>query len=347
MAGFWTFFGLFMTVHSVAVRNQVGKPMPWGMALLMDMSYAAFWALVTPAILWMARRFPIYAGARVRNICAHLGATLVLSVVQRGAWELVMFAVYSGGKVFEPAKLFSSIIYGLDYGFLFYWLVLLAAQAAQLYFQYVEGRDRAAQLETQLVQSQLKALRAQLHPHFLFNTLHTISALVQEDPEASERMIARLSEFLRLSLENAGAHEVPLRRELEFLERYLEIERVRFADRLLVEFDIDPGTLDAAVPNLILQPIVENAIRHGIGRSARPGKVAIRSRRDNGSLLMLVEDNGWGLPDVGPIREGVGLSNTRARLKGLYGPGHGLELRNSTGGGLEAEIRIPYHSVPA
>lgn len=342
--GLWSVFGLFMTVHGYAVRAQSEKPISWGRAFSLDMSYSTIWALLTPPILYLAKRFPLDRRQRfLPHLGIHLLATLVLSALQRTVWETLMFLWLSSWTTrFTADLLLRSVIYALDYGFLFYWIVLLSWHSVHYYRRVQEGQQRAARLETKLVQSQLQALRAQLHPHFLFNTLHTISALVQEDPEAAERMIARLSEFLRMSLENAGAQEVTLKRELDFLERYLEIERIRFEDRLAVEFDIDPATLDAHLPNLILQPLVENAIRHGIGALARPGKVCIKARREGGHLSVTVTDNGKGLQNGGSVREGVGLSNTRARLRGLYGAESGLALRNSPEGGLEAAIRLPF-----
>jgi Putative regulator of cell autolysis len=346
IVGLWLAFGVFIAVHSYVVRAQAGKPISWGRAFSLDLPYVAIWALLTPLILYLSRRFPLYCRSWLPHLGIHLGATVVVSCVQRAAWELSMFYLLRGGTDgFTLSWLVRSIVYALDYGVLFYWIVVLAAHAVHFYQRYQEGQRLAAQLETQLVQSQLQALRAQLHPHFLFNTLHTISALVQEDPEAAERMIARLSEFLRLALENSGAHEVPLHKELEFLERYLEIERIRFADRLIVEFDVDPSTLDAGVPNLILQPLVENAIRHGISRSAHQGKVCITAKRQDGFLVLKVADNGGGIPLEGPVREGVGLTNTRARLRGLYGASHSFELCSGAEGGLEAAITIPYQSV--
>jgi two-component system, LytTR family, sensor kinase len=187
----------------------------------------------------------------------------------------------------------------------------------------------------------------QLHPHFLFNTLHSISALVHKDPEAADRMIARLGDFLRLTLENSGAQEVSLQKELEFLKCYLEIERVRFRDRLTTRLDIDPQSLDTPVPNLILQPIVENALRHGVAPRSSPGRIEISAKRDNGSLRIQVRDNGPGLPAIsatnGRFREGLGLANTRARLAQLYGGSHRLELANAPEGGLVVTLEIPAH----
>jgi len=198
---------------------------------------------------------------------------------------------------------------------------------------------RATRLEAQLARAQLDALRMQLHPHFLFNTLHAISALQTEDPETAQRMLVRLADFLRLTLENSAVQEVSLRREIDFLSRYLEIERMRFPQRLAVEFAVDPAMLDARVPNLILQPIVENAIRHGIAAKASPGRLEVGASRRNGSLLLRVRDTGPGL--TAPPTEGIGLANTRERLGRLYGTASRLSLENAPGGGLEVIIEIP------
>lgn len=182
----------------------------------------------------------------------------------------------------------------------------------------------------------------QLQPHFLFNTLHAISALVHEDAEEADRMVAHLSELLRLSLENAGAQEVTLRQELEFLEPYLQIEQARFGNRLALRRDIAADVLDARVPNLVLQPLVENAVRHGIASRSGPGLVEISARRAGDRLRLEVRDNGSGLPAAGALREGVGLGNTRARLQQLYGADHRLEMRNVEGGGLRVTLEIPF-----
>ncbi|HET8677491.1 MAG TPA: histidine kinase [Blastocatellia bacterium] len=186
----------------------------------------------------------------------------------------------------------------------------------------------------------------QLHPHFLFNTLNSVSALLDEDVEAADEMLARLGDLLRMTLTNSGAQEVTLQEELEFLRCYLEIERVRFQDRLTIQMDIDPQALDALVPNLILQPIVENAIRHGIASRINPGRIEIRAARAGDALQLQVKDNGPGIQTKSDLavtsREGVGLSNTRARLKQLYGPRHRFELSDAVGGGLLLTIEIPF-----
>jgi len=185
----------------------------------------------------------------------------------------------------------------------------------------------------------------QLNPHFLFNTLHSISALIHKDPIIADKMIMRLGDFLRLTLENEGAQDVSLQQELDFLRCYLEIEQIRFQDRLTVEMKIDPEARDVSVPNLILQPIVENAIRHGIAPRSYPGIIDIRAQRKNGMLRIEVKDNGLGLADGtdsrAPWKEGIGLSNTRARLQQRFGDAHRFHLNNAPEGGLVVTFEIP------
>jgi LytS/YehU family sensor histidine kinase len=214
------------------------------------------------------------------------------------------------------------------------YLGVLAAGFAREYFR------RAAVLQAQLAQAQLSALRMQLNPHFLFNTLHAVSALVERDPSGVRRMIARLSELLRETLEEGGEPERTLDREMEFIRRYLDIMQVRFQGKLEAAISVDPGVGHALVPALILQPLVENAIKHGLSSSPGAGRIEIRARRDDGRLLLSVRDNGPG-PAAGPASNGVGLANTRARLSQMYG-GDRLTLRAHADGGAVAEVEIPY-----
>jgi LytS/YehU family sensor histidine kinase len=206
---------------------------------------------------------------------------------------------------------------------------------------------RASRLEAQLARAELDALKMQLHPHFLFNTLHSISALIHADPEGADLMVSRLSDFLRMVLDHAGAQELALRDELAFLERYLEIQRTRYRERLDAAMEIDPETLDARVPNLILQPLVENAIRHAVEPRAAGGRVRVTARRENGTLHLAVRDDGPGLRDAPRSGNGVGLANTRARLAQLYGGAHAFELRNHPEGGLEVSLALPYRAEAA
>jgi LytS/YehU family sensor histidine kinase len=206
---------------------------------------------------------------------------------------------------------------------------------------------KAANLETRLVEARLKTLQAELHPHFLFNTLHAISTLVHTNPETADRMISRLSDLLRLTFDGTGASSVSLQEELEFLQKYLEIEQIRFQDRLSVLYDVDAETLDAEVPRLILQPLVENAIKHGVSPRSGRGLIQISSRIRDGLLWIEVRDDGVGLSGqaLGLLNAGVGLSNTRARLECLYGTAHRLEFAEGAEG-VAVQMQFPLTRVP-
>jgi LytS/YehU family sensor histidine kinase len=305
------------------------------------------WAALTPLILWLARRYPIERWNWFRSLLVHLAASLFVGFATRVLHDLMLYSLVgdSGWKL-SVSKLLLNVYFMTDYGVMLYWLILLISYSFNYQRRYREGEVRATRLEAQLAQAQLQALKMQLHPHFLFNTLHSISALVHKNADAADKMIARLGDFLRLTLENSGAQEVSLGQELEFLKCYLEIERIRFEDRLTVQMNIEPQTLDARLPNLILQPIVENAIRHGISPRTSAGRIEIEARRLNGTLQVQVTDNGPGLPSDSNsgsiVKAGVGLANTQARLKQLYGAEHRLDLANAAGGGLTVILEIPF-----
>ncbi|HUF25427.1 MAG TPA: histidine kinase, partial [Gemmatimonadaceae bacterium] len=247
---------------------------------------------------------------------------------------------------FDRGGYLTRFIFQLDLNLFSYFIIVAATHAVDYYRLYRERRVRAAELANQLTSAQLQVLKMQLQPHFLFNTLNAIAELVHEDAEAADRMITRLGDLLRLSLDRSGEQEVPLRQELDFLGAYLEIEQTRFRDRLSIEMDIAPETLDASVPNLLLQPLVENAIKHGTSACAARGRITITATLRGGELRIEIRDNGRGLPHPAVLREGVGLRNTRARLVQLYGDHHGFSLRNSTDGGAVVAIEIPYRPAP-
>jgi LytS/YehU family sensor histidine kinase len=234
------------------------------------------------------------------------------------------------------------LLKSFQYNMLVYWVILTVGHAFNYYRAAQERELRASELERHLAQARLQALQMQLNPHFLFNTLHAISSLMHKDVEAADRMIARLSDLLRYALESTDEQEVPLRQELAFLDRYLEIEQTRFGDRLLIRKQVDPGALDVRVPNLVLQPLLENAIRHGIEPHARRGEICLSARRTDRVLHLEVQDNGAGLAaGNGCPEEGVGLSNTRARLSELYGDEYRFEFKNAPEGGLIVHLAIP------
>jgi sensor histidine kinase YesM len=342
----WTVIALFFTGQLYYSRLLSEKPLTWREAASSQFIYPYLWALGTPLVLWLADRFPVEGRLWRRHVPVHLLFATAFVFVISGLFQIIyFFLVYGPGKQYDPATTLQWIIYNSSENYGIYGLLLLLNQVFRYYRRFREGELRASRLQTQLTQAQLEALKMQLQPHFLFNTLHSISALLHRDPDAADRMIARLGDFLRLTLENSGAQEVSLQKELEFLTCYLEIERVRFQDRLTTSVEVDTAALDAPVPNLILQPIVENALRHGVAQTRGPGLVEISAKRENGSLRIRVRDNGPGLqaitrPDEG-LRGGLGLSNTRARLEQLYGAAHRFELENAPGGGLLVTLESP------
>ena len=336
----WTVFGLFMSTQSYVVRLQAGHPVSWMSLAMVEIPYGWLWALLTPLVGMLARRYPIGGTTWIRNVVVHLGAGLVFALLHDFIIGLLRSAVLSSSAVSLTGQLRWILSY-FDYGVILYLVILLTFSAVDYYAKLKEKEIRASQLEGQLAQSALQALRMQLHPHFLFNTLNAISVLIGKNPDAAKHTIGTLSGLLRYSLETAGVQEVPLWRELEFLRGYLNIEQTRFGDRLTVTMDVEPATLDIMVPNFLLQPLVENAIRHGISCRQGPGIIAVRSTRENGMIHLEVRDNGKGLGDVPPVSEGVGVGNTRARLERLYGPRHRFVMANGEEGGVVVSIAIP------
>jgi sensor histidine kinase YesM len=343
----WTVLALFYTGQLYYSRLLSEEPLTWRQAASSQFIYPYLWALSTVLVLWLADRFPVEGRLWRRHVPLHLLFATAFVFAISGVFQIIYFFLVASppGKHYEAATTLRWIIYNSSENYGIYGLLVLLNQVFRYYRRFREGELRASRLQTQLTQAQLEALKMQLHPHFLFNTLHSISALLHRDPDAADRMIARLGDFLRLTLENSGAQEVSLQKELDFLTCYLEIERVRFQDRLTTSIEVEPAALDASVPNLILQPIVENAIRHGVALTRGPGRVEISAKREHGSLRIRVRDNGPGLtaitrPDDG-LREGLGLSNTRARLEQLYGAAHRFELENAPGGGLLVTLEIP------
>jgi signal transduction histidine kinase len=341
----WTLFAFFFASEVVVSRAYAGRPLNFGRALSVWLICAFLWFAATPLILWLARRFPLDRHQWLASVLVHLGVSAILSFLLLALYVLItsLVGLEAARQTFLGAFR-GQLVTSFHSEVLTYWMVIGLCHGVGYYRKYRERDLRAAQLESRLAQAQLDALKMQLHPHFLFNTLNSISVLMSEDVTAARRMLMRLSELLRTSLENVGRHEVSLREELEFLRNYLEIEQTRFQDRLAVRIDVEPAALDARVPNLILQPLVENAIRHGTAPRAQPGLIEIRAVRENGMVQLQVRDNGAGLGSTTPqnLLKGIGLSNTQARLKQLYGADHRFEMCEPSGGGLEVTIRIPF-----
>ena len=342
--GAWTLFGIFSANQSyLYVLSTTGRvEASWRELYLLSLSSMWLWALLTPGLVWIARKLRIERPHVVRAILLHLAIAVALHTVD--VWvDDVKFPLITS---YPPRPFLAQYLYQFDINVFSYLVIVAATHAVDYYRLYRERRLREERLQSQLTSARLEVLKMQLQPHFLFNTLNAISELVHEDSDAADRMITRLGDLLRLSLDNAGAQEVPLKQELEFLRAYVEIEKTRFQDRLSIHLDIEPDTLDARVPNLVLQPLVENAIRHGIARSAGPGCVTISARRRDGRLELEVRDSGSGLRRDRPPREGVGLRNTRVRLEQLYGAEHRFELAGGDAGGVVVNLWIPFRVQP-
>jgi two-component system, LytTR family, sensor kinase len=347
--GLWTFLALLSSVEAYVSQLAWDKPISWALALRRSFKDWYSYGLLSIGILWFCGRNRFEPGRTGRWIAAHLGAALVFSAIwiAMSSWLVAGERSVQTGQILTFTYLVKKLaVHYCVMNLLMYWLVVLGHLGWD-YYQRLRERDvQTAELQRELVEAKLDALRMQLNPHFLFNTLHAVSALIHEDPEAADRVVARLSELLRLSLDQSKPQEVPLHEELAFLDRYLEIEQTRFADRLKVQKQVSPDVERALVPYLILQPLVENAIRHGIEPREDQGNVIIGARRSNGMLELRVTDNGAGLANqpAASAREGIGLSNTRSRLRHLYGENYRLELASAAGGGLEARIDIPYRT---
>ncbi|HEV2914753.1 MAG TPA: histidine kinase [Pyrinomonadaceae bacterium] len=347
--GCWSLFGLFFATQRYIERAYGGNPTTWGKLLAAWGANAYLWAALTPLVLWLASRFPIERPRRLRPLLIHLSAGILIAIIHLGIY-LLLLQLFLGDATHSFSSLLSfklTIVAELHFNFLLYWAIVGISHALDYYRQKQERELKAAQLETRLARAQLDALRLQLHPHFLFNTLNTISVLMLRDVKAANAMLLRLSELLRVLIRKSERHEVTLGQELAFLKSYLEIEQTRFNDRLTVRLNVDPSALGARVPVLILQPIVENAIRHGIAPRAAAGLIEISAERFDAAVRLQVRDNGPGLQKDSDIESAsrIGLSNTRTRLEQMYGAKHSFDLRNSDEGGLVVSITLPFCSA--
>ena len=350
-----TLLGLFSTAQAYRLTTLNPRAHVEGVELLPLLAInLTLWyvpAALTGLIFSLSARFRIDSNRWLRALAIHAGAALVFSVIHMVSMMVLRVVLWPEMRNF-PLSWWRGFVQteylrNLDWALMTYAAIVGLSYALTYYRESQARAIKAAQLETSLVEARLKTLEAELHPHFLFNTLHAISTLVHSDPESADRMISRLSDLLRLTFDRSGANGVPLQQELEFLQKYLEIEQIRFQDRLSVRFDIDPETLDVEVPRLILQPLVENAIKHGIAPRSGHGFVQVTAKRQETATLIEVRDNGVGLSSKARARfhNGVGLSNTRARLECLYGDAHRLDFAEGETG-LAVSMLIPARRMP-
>lgn len=326
------------------------RPAEWSQIALSIASSLA-WVAVAPIIIAAAHRFPLTSRLWRRNLVTLAALCAILAVV---AEALYVAGLAIGRQIVAPGdefEFFEALRTSVSQGGLTVNVMLFAGTVAATYaldtFQRKRARERQAlHLEARLAETQLQLLRMQIHPHFLFNALNAVAALVDDDPDAADRMLSRLIDFFEFTAENAGKQEVTLEHELAFLRSYVEIEQTRFGDRLDVRFDFDPVTLPLYVPGLILQPLVENAVRHGIAPRAQQGSIFVRTRMELGKLSIVIEDDGIGMTHSNG-RHGIGLGNTKKRLEHLYGAEQKLEIGAREGGGTRVSILLPARRTPA
>jgi hypothetical protein len=344
--GFWTLPGLLYASQLYLGFEGSEKALSWWRLAAWQLLIYYVWAALTPLILWLGQRFTV---DRIRNLALHLLFGSLISI-----FHIFAYTVFTEGLDIYPDWRshvgfinrfihFIGMYFHLD--FFTYCGILGAGLAFAYYHKYREKELQAAELRTQLAQAQLEALRMQIHPHFLFNTLNSIVGLIRNhENKAAISMTTELGELLRHVLAHSERQEVPLREELDFLQRYLDIQQMRFSDRLELRIEIEPEALDAKVPTLMLQPLVENALRHGIAARATPGLLALSARRENGHLQIEVYNDGPVLPAGWRMEKcsGVGLANTNARLWQLYGARQSFALRNLGNSGVVATVAIPF-----
>lgn len=341
----WVFLGFVLAFEVYFTNRAAGRldAVDFVDAALPQFGRALMWAAMAPLILRLRRLMPPSRGRWVGGLSFHLAMSFVVMATYY-LGRMLAYLIFYG----EPLTDFWSIALTGFYGrniidMVYYWAVLAFGFGLELYQRYKNEELRAVQLESRLIETELKALREQLRPHFLFNTLNTVAVLVRENKnDDAVNLIARLSSLLRMSLDNTRVHEVTVRQEMDFLERYLEIQQARFSDRLAVGIAIEPAAMEARIPNLLLQPLVENAILHGIAPKSGPGRVEVLGRVESGRLHLEVRDDGPGLGDgTKRAKEGIGLTNTRERLAKIYGAQGQLSLRSEPGRGVSVQIVLP------
>jgi signal transduction histidine kinase len=323
----WTALALFFAVSTSLTYRSSGRPALWALTMKRSLTEWWIWAILSPAIAGLARRFPLHGRRAPAHAAIHVAAGAVIAVAKTFA-DRAVFAMLTG---FWTYLLVST----LALNFVLYLGIVAAAHGVEYYRR---SRERE-QLEARLAEARLQLLGMQLQPHFLFNTLNTIAEMVHEDPDKADAMIGGLSDLLRRTLELASSQEIPLDEELALVDRYLDIQRARFGERLRVRVEADDAARGAPVPALLLQPLVENAIRHGLAAHVDAGRIDIEARRTPDGLTITVVDDGPGSGASGPERTGLG--NTRARLQALYGSRASLELSRGASGGMRVEVRLP------
>src|SRR5215467_8393095 len=349
----WTLVGLVFAAVSYGVAlSQNDKRFGIAASLRLNLVLFYLWGVFSPVIFRFCRRFRVeFRRLSIRNLMVHVPAIILFAAVHETLLLAILWSITpsSRGELTTITDYYARHFgYGFYIDLIIASLIVIGAHALLYYDDFRASELQQSSLKTQLAQAQLRALKMQVHPHFLFNSLHSISSLVLEDPTKANSMIARLGDFLRLTVDNSEQQLVTLKEETEFLRCYLDIEQVRFGDRLTVAFDLEPQTLSAEVPHLILQPVVENAIQHAIAPRAARGHINIEAKRLNSLLRVAISDNGPGISSNANLfgKKCVGLTNVRTRLQQIYGSGFRFDLMNAGDEGLTAVMEIPFQRDP-
>jgi signal transduction histidine kinase len=336
----WLLIALLTSVQTYAAPHMAGNPQSWRQTISASLPWYGVWALLTPAIVWMARRFDLYGAARPKNLIIHGCVGLIFAVAQAGFYALIAGLLNRDNPNFPKTMDLVAIKLsgGLHINLMIYALIVGLIGLGRAYAALHDREITSARLKAQLAEAETSALRAQLQPHFLFNALNSIASAAHSDPVTAVRMTARLGDLLRLSIDGPRSPVATVAEELDFTEAYLAIESERLGERLRIVRDIEPAARTAKIPSLLLQPLVENSVRHGLAPLARGGEIILRARLVGRSVQLVISDNGLGAHE---IKEGIGIGNARQRLRQLYGENHLFTIEAKPNLGFTVRIEVP------
>ncbi|MFZ4619785.1 MAG: sensor histidine kinase [Bacteroidota bacterium] len=339
---FWLAFALFIAGVMTLVHPITNRPVNiWG-ELVWELAFSAAWIVGTPIALWSARRFSLQNELKLKNAISLFIIGITLSVFQCLLHGFLIYLFDPEAGVFHVNIFLTSLFYNIDKMLIVYSALVIMQHAMDFYRRFQEKEVTASKLETQLTQAQMQALKMQLQPHFLFNTLNAIVTLVRKDPDLAEEMVVRLSDFLRITLDSSGRQIVSLKEELEFIKAYLQIEEIRFSGRLTYVDAVPAELLDAHVPMLILQPLVENSVKHGFSKYEHAGTLTISAELSDGSINITVKDDAAPGIDLSKLTVGIGLTNTKNRLLALYGGNASVTIDPNIPLGVSVCLTLPY-----
>lgn len=336
------FFALCITGVMILVHPITNRPVSILSEFIWEIAFSIPWIFGTPIVLWIARRYPLQSKNYFKNGMYLFISGIVLSTVLCIVHGLIIFLLQSDTTSFEMNIILTSLFYNIDKMLIVYSALVIMQHAMDFYVRYQEKELSASKLETQLSQAQMIALKMQLQPHFLFNTLNAIVTLVHRDAAMAEEMIVRLSDFLRMTLDASGKQIISLKEELNFIKSYIAIEEIRFNGRLQYSEDVPLKLYDAQLPMLILQPLVENAVKHGFSQFASAQVLQITAERRDGQLMIIVRDDAAPAERLTGMKEGIGLTNTRNRIHTLYGEYGSVDVDTNKVSGVSVRLMIPY-----